>query len=379
MDITDLSKVLEGIHTQLLQHASRAINLSLTLRNWLFGYFIQEYEQNGSDRAKYGKKIIENLAETLQKAQIPAASARHLGLCRQFYQSYSQIQQTVFSKLENIYKNNDLSNIMPIPQTVFTELSDNSQTPSLPPEKVVSSLSYSHFLELMKIKEPLKRSFYELECISGRWSVRELKRQIASLYYERSGLSKDKNKLASLIQKGAHADHPQDIIRDPYVFEFLELKSQEIVLESHLADALLDKLQKFLIELGKGFCFEARNKKILIGDEYFFIDLVFYHRILKCSVLVELKTGAFNHHYLGQLNTYVNYYKKHEMHSQDNPPIGILLCTEKNHALVEYALGDTNNQIFVSRYKLELPSEEDMKAFIEQSLKEQAQFSKLSK
>lgn len=374
MDITGLSKILEGIHTQLLQHACRAINLSLTLRNWLFGYFIQEYEQNGSDRAKYGEKVIENLAQALQKAQISAASARHLRLCRQFYQSYPQIQQTVFSKLEYIYKNNELKNMPPIQQTVFAELDDN-QTPSLPPEKLINTLSYSHFLELIKIEKPLKRSFYELECISGHWSVRELKRQIASLYYERTGLSKDKNKLASLIKEGAQANQPKDIIRDPYVFEFLELKSQEIVLESNLANALLGKLQKFLMEMGKGFCFEARNKKILIGDEYFFIDLVFYHRILKCSVLVELKTGALNHHYLGQLNTYVNYYKKHEMHSQDNAPIGILLCTEKNHALVEYALGDTNNQIFVSRYKLELPSEEDMKTFIEQSLKEQAIFS----
>ncbi len=374
MDIKDLSKVLEGIHTQLLQHASRAINLSLTLRNWLFGYFIQEYEQNGSDRAKYGERVIHNLAEVLEKAHVPAASVRHLRLCRQFYQSYPQIQQTVFAKLEKIYKNNHLKSVMPIRQTAFAELNDN-QTPSLPPEKLVNTLSYSHFLELMKIEKSLKRSFYELECVSGHWAVRELKRQIASLYYERSGLSKDKNKLASLIKAGTQANHPKDIIRDPYVFEFLELKSQEIVLESNLANALLDKLQKFLIELGKGFCFEARNKKILIGDEYFFIDLVFYHRILKCSVLVELKTSAFNHHYLGQLNTYVNYYKKHEMHAQDNPPIGILLCTEKNHALVEYALGDTNNQIFVSRYKLELPSEEDMKIFLEQSLKEQAEFS----
>ena len=172
----------------------------------------------------------------------------------------------------------------------------------------------------------------------------------------------------------AHADaeraSPQQVIRDPYVFEFLGLKPQEVMSESHLEDQLLDKLHDFLLELGHGFCFEARQKRILIGDEHFFIDLVFYHRILKCHVLVELKTDAFRHEHLGQLNTYVAYYKKHQMTSGDQPPIGILLCTRKNDALVEFALGDLNNQVFVSRYAVELPRKEEMERFITQISRE---------
>ncbi|HID28411.1 MAG TPA: DUF1016 family protein, partial [Desulfobacterales bacterium] len=236
---------------------------------------------------------------------------------------------------------------------------------SLPTEKLVHSLSYSHFELLVDMDNPLKRAFYELECIRGNWSVRELKRQITSLYYERSGLSEDKAKLSKRVQSGAETDHPKLVIRDPYIFEFLGLKSKEVMSESHLEDSLLDKLQDFLLELGHGFCFEARQKRILIGDEHFFVDLVFYHRVLKCHVLIELKVDRFSHEYLGQLSTYINWYRAHEMTEGDNPPVGILLCTQKNHALVEYATAGMDNQLFVSKYQLELPRKEDMQRFLE--------------
>jgi predicted nuclease of restriction endonuclease-like (RecB) superfamily len=225
------------------------------------------------------------------------------------------------------------------------------------------------FKQLTDVDDDTKRTFYEIECIRGNWSVRELMRQINSLYYERSGLSKNKKKLAELVRNGAEVAEPKLAIRDPYIFEFMGLKPPEVMSETHLEDQILEKLQEFLLELGHGFCFEARQKRILIGDEHFFVDLVFYHRILKCHVLVELKLDKFRQENIGQLNTYVNWYRKNMMTSGDNPPVGILLCTDKNHALVEYALAGMDNNLFVSKYQLELPKKEDMQRFIEEQLK----------
>lgn len=224
----------------------------------------------------------------------------------------------------------------------------------------------------MSIDDETKRTLYELECIRGNWSVRELKRQINSLYYERSALSLDKEKLSTLANQTAEQDKPGLDVRDPYVFEFLGLKAKEVMGESHLEDELLDKIQEFLLELGHGFCFEARQKRITIGNNYNFVDLVFYHRILKCHVLVELKLAEFNHENIGQLNTYVSWYKKKMMTEGDNPPVGILLCTEKDHALVEYALAGMDENLFVSKYQLELPKKEKMQKFIEEQLKDKS-------
>ena len=238
------------------------------------------------------------------------------------------------------------------------------------PDKIIHRLSYSHLELIVDLDDDLKRAFYEIECIRGNWSVRELKRQIASLYYERSGLSRDKKKLAALAQKGADAADPKLAIRDPYVFEFLGLRAKEVMSESRLENRLINKLEEFLLELGHGFCFEARQKRILIGDEHFFVDLVFYHRILKCHILVELKLEKFSHENIGQLNTYVTWYRKNMMTSGDNPPVGILLCTDKNHALVEYALAGMDNGLFVSKYQLELPKKEEIRRFIEEQIRE---------
>ena len=240
----------------------------------------------------------------------------------------------------------------------------------MPGETLITRLSFTHLAELIAIHNPLKRSFYELECIRGNWSVRELKRQIGSLYYERSGLSENKEKLAKMVQSGAEQAPPTLAIRDPYIFEFIGLKSKEVMSESDLEDALLDKLQDFLLELGHGFCFEARQKRILIGDTYGFVDLVFYHRILKCHVLIDLKIEDFTHQSIGQLNTYVSWYRKNRMTDGDNRPIGILLCTRKDHALVEYALAGMDNSLFVSKYQLELPSKEDIQRFLEENIRE---------
>ena len=223
---------------------------------------------------------------------------------------------------------------------------------------------------MLDLNDDLKRRFYEIECLRGNWSVRELKRQIHSLYYERSGLSTNKSKLAAYVQEKAEQSLPILNIRDPYVFEFLGLKSKEVMYESDLEDAILDNLEHFLLELGHGFCFETRQKRILIGDKHYFIDLVFYHRILKCHVLVELKLAEFNHQNIGQLNTYVSWYRKNMMLEGDNPPIGILLCTHKNHSLVEFALAGMDNRLFVSKYQLELPKREEIERFLEEKLQE---------
>lgn len=302
------------------------------------------------------------LSEELRKHHINSTGRRQLYNYLSFYRVFPEIVRTVPAQSKYLLPTAILSDKEKV-RTVSTQL-------QLPPEKLINTLSYSHLELLVVLDDPLKRAFYEIECIRGNWSVRELKRQIASLYFERSGLSKNKKKLAELVQSGAEAAEPKLAIRDPYIFEFLGLKPQEVMSESALEDSLLDKLQSFLLEMGHGFCFESRQKRILIGDDYFFIDLVFYHRILKCHVLIELKVDGFSHEYLGQLNTYVNWYRKNEMTEGDNPPVGILLCTQKKHALVEYALAGMDNQLFVSKYQLELPDKEEIRRFLEDQLSE---------
>lgn len=346
-------------HAELAAQASRAVNTSLTLRNWLIGLHIEEYERYGVDRQQYGEKLLDRLSESLNQQGVSRCDRRELYRYRQFYLAYPQIVETLSPQLARTF----------LPETDANTIRE-SLTPKLgvAASEILTRLSFSHTAELLQCDDAPQRAFYELECIRGNWSVRELKRQIASLYYERSGLSKDKAKLATMAQEGAERAEPTLAIRDPYVFEFLGLKPQEVMSESHLEDQLLDRLHDFLLELGHGFCFEARQKRILIGDSHNFVDLVFYHRILKCHVLVELKVAAFSHESIGQLNTYASWYRKNMMTEGDNPPVGILLCTQKNRSLVEYALAGIDNGPFVSKYLLELPKKEEMQRFIEEQL-----------
>lgn len=360
MTFDNLVEAIRLVHREISLQTKRAVNLGLTVRNWTIGYYIREYEQRGSDRARYGARVCEKLALQLQGGLDRCYSDRYLRLCRQFYDTYPQIGKSVISE----------SNL-PIWKSVISELKEkagsaNIDVSRLPSDLLIGRLSFTHLIELMVIEDELKRTFYEVECVRGNWSVRELRRQIGSLYYERSGLSGNKEKLAELVQTGVEKDAPALAIRDPYVFEFLGLRPEEVLPESDLENELITKLQEFLLELGTGFCFEARQKRILIGNTYGFIDLVFYHRILKCYVLVELKRSRFAHEDIGQLNTYVSWYKKNVAADADNPPVGILLCTEKDHALVEYALAGMSNQLFVSKYQLVLPGREDIRRFIEE-------------
>jgi predicted nuclease of restriction endonuclease-like (RecB) superfamily len=356
MDFDALVHTIADLHHRFQTEAVKAVNISLTLRNWMIGFSVKEYEQAGEDRATYGSRLFEQLSHRLRERVDLSYHPRELRRCRQFYEAYPQIRGALSPQFSRLLPHHTGIEIWgtPSPESV------------MPADRLIASLSFSHFAELIEVDQPLKRAFYEIECIKGGWSVRELKRQIVSLYYERSALSRDKDALSRLAQGAAETSTPALAIRDPYVFEFLGLKPSEAMRESDLADALLDKLQEFLMELGRGFCLEARQKRILIGGEYFFVDLVFYHRIVKCHVLIELKVDGFKHEYLGQLNTYVTWFREHEMAADDNPPVGILLCTDKNHALVKYALAGMDNHLFVSKYELQLPGESDMRAFLEE-------------
>ncbi len=365
------------VHEQNAIAVSRVINVRLTLRNWLIGWYICEYEQHGTDRAEYGERLIDRLADALQKKSITEMSSRSLRLYRQFYLVYPEIWQSVIAKSKN--------EVLPlsIVQSVITKSARNTYLKKAMVAKskgnkflgidhhtLITRLSFTHLSELIAIDEPVKRAFYEIECILGNWSVRALKRQIATLYFERSGLSFDKKKLSTFTHSHAEQIEPKLAIKDPYIFEFLGLQPKEAMSESNLEEALLDKLQDFLLELGHGFCFEARQKSIIIGKTRCFIDLVFYNRVLKCHLLIELKVDEFRHEHLGQLNTYVTWYRKHMIVDGDNPPIGLLLCTQKDHVLVEYALAGLDNRLFVSKYQLTLPSKEDLQHFLTEKCKE---------
>ncbi len=361
------------IHRQAQEFATKAVNVGLTLRNWLIGMQIEVYERQGTDRSAYGDKLMDVLAGRLKKQGWGRCDRRELYRFRQLFLTYPNIveslspQSHLRPELQPL-----LAHLPPVPGPIWQSVTAKSPIVETASPQLIQRLSFSHLSELLELTDATQRRFYEIECIRGNWSVRELRRQIDSLYYQRSGLSKNKAKLSAKAHAKAETLQPAQIIRDPYIFEFLGLRAQDAMGESDLEDALLDRLQEFLLEMGYGFCFEARQKRLLIGDEHFFVDLVFYHRVLKCHVLVELKTAAFTHEHLGQLNTYVAYYKKHEMTPGDQPPVGILLCTRKNEALVEFALGDLPNKLFVSRYAVEMPKKREMEAFLKQLGKELA-------
>lgn len=354
-----LSESIQQAHKELASQASKAVNVSLTLRNWLIGHYISEYQLKGEDRASYGEKLLEHLSKALKSTVVTACGHRQLYNYLRLYQTYPQISRSLTAKLQNA-----------LPQGVTTseEIPDKI---GIKADMLLQRLSYTHIEQLVFIEEEIKRAFYEIECLKGNWSVRELKRQIGSLYYERAAYSLDKKKLSKLANKNAEILDGKLNIRDPYVFEFLGLNPQEVLNENELETHLIKKLEAFLLEMGNGFCFEGRQKRILIGHEYFFVDLVFYHRVLKCHVLIELKTGGFTHESVGQLNTYVSWYKDNMMTEGDNPPIGILLCTKKdNQALVEYALAGMDSQLFISKYQMELPKKEKIQNFIDEEVKE---------
>lgn len=343
-----------------LHQAQKQVNTALTIRNWLIGRHIFQYEQQGKDRAVYGNKMLGTLAEKLKQQGLAGMGETTLKLFRLFYTQYPQIRQTVPDEFKAIDLQEDR-----IRQTVSdeSEMLQKSTLQPLSPLLLVNRLSFSHFIELLKCGTPLQRKFYEIQTIKNNWGVRELKRAINSMLFERTGLSKDKRSALEKIDKEAELK-PEDIFRNPYVLEFLGLEEKPSHAETNLEQTIINNLQHFLLEMGRGFCFEARQKRITFDNTHYRIDLVFYHRILKCHILVDLKMGEFTHADAGQMNVYLNYYKENETQEGDNSPIGIILCAGRNETLVKYATMGLSQQVFVSKYLVNLPSEHELEKIL---------------
>lgn len=343
-----LANSIHDINLKAGSMAKSAVNQLMTLRNWAIGYYIVEYEQDGKDKAEYGSNLLKKLENQLAEKGLNETLFR---VCRQFYLTYPQIHSTVSNEFNLL----DFEKCSTVSNEFITS-----------PEVLVRNLSFSHIREI--IDDAFERFFYETECIKCNWSVRELRRQIKTNLYIRAGISKKPELLMTQSTDNIKASALS--IKDPFTFEFLGLEAKDAVSESDLEQALMDHLQEFMLELGEGFCFEARQKRIIIDDKYYFIDLVFYNRLLHCSVIIELKNDEFKHEDLGQLNSYVGYYKKNEMAEGDNPPVGILLCTDKGSEMVEYALSGMDNKLFVSTYMLHLPDKKKLQEFMLKEMKE---------
>ena len=376
MNFESLVGRINQVQDMLQAQTAHAINLAVTARNWLVGFYIVEFEQHGEDRARYGENLLKNLAKRLNRRGL---GERRLYEFRLTYIIYPQIGQVI---ADYIAKNNR-QDILRLP-TAKLQIVENLEDENLrlltakshgeewqtPADRLFNRLSATHLVLLSNIKDPLKRAFYEQETIRGCWTVKELDRQISSQYYERMGLSKDKKGLQRLTDKNVQQLTPRDIIHDPVTLEFLGLQSQDVYTETRLETIILNHLQMVLMEMGRGFCFEARQKRILVDQDYFKADLIFYHRILKCHVIVDLKIDRFRHEYASQLNLYMNYYKHEVMQADDNPPIGLLLCTDYGDTTVQYATEGLSQNLFVSKYRLQLPSEEEMRQYLLESATE---------
>lgn len=308
----------------------RSIDTEMVTAYWLIGREIIEEEQKGQERAKYGSYLLSELSTRLTNKYGKGFSLTNLKYIRQFYLTYQNVS---------------------IGHAVRGES-----------EKMLSSnLGWIHYRVLIKVSRDDARSFYEIEAIKNNWSGRELERQINSLLFERLALSKDKNGVLELATKGHEINKPEDAIKEPLVLEFLNIPESHKLVESKLEQALIDNLQHFLLELGSGFAFVARQKRLTLEGDHFYADLVFYHTKLKCYVVIDLKTHKLGHADIGQILMYVNYFDREIKDETDNPTIGLVLCSEKNDTMVKYMLNENNQQIFASKYKLYLPTEEELR------------------
>jgi predicted nuclease of restriction endonuclease-like (RecB) superfamily len=325
---------------ELLQSARnkvvRTVNQTMVLTYFEIGEMLVEEEQEGKERADYGKQILKELSKVLTKEFGRGFSVDNLENMRRFY--------LVYGKSETLSR---------ISENAISETSSRN-----------FNLSWSHYLKLMRIDDEKERKFYEIEAQKNNWSVRELQRQFDSALYTRLVLSRDKEKVKELSEKGLVFEKPKDAIKDPYILEFIGLPEHTKYSENDLEQELIDKLEHFLLELGNGFTFVARQKRISFDDKHFRIDLVFYNRILKCFVLIDLKIGEIKHQDLGQMQMYVNYYDREVRLEDENKTIGIVLCKDKSESVVEYTLPENNEQIFASKYQTVLPSKEELKLLI---------------
>lgn len=326
---TELIENIGRILEEGRKHAFRAVNEILVKTYWDIGRQIVEFEQEGRIRADYGSKILDNLSRDLKLKYGRGFSRSNLVYMRLFYIKYPKS------------------------------------------ETLSHQLTWSHYFEILKIDDDLERNFYEKQCVMEKWSVRELKRHKESALFHRIALSKDKEGVLELSKKGQVIEKADDLLKDPYVLEFLEIPEYYKYSEKYLEQKIIDNMQMFLLELGKGFAFIARQFRMTMDNTHFYVDLVFYHRILKCFVLIELKVGKISHQDIGQMNMYLNYFKKEENSPGDNEPVGIILGTEKEKVSVEYALGGITNQLFVSKYKLYLPDKKELEERLRNILDEQ--------
>lgn len=330
-----LAERIEKLINDARKRTIAAVNTTMVYTYYEIGRMIVEDEQRGEQRAEYGIALLKHLSEKLSDKFGKGFSMQNLANMRQFYITYStdKIFQTVSRESQNVF-----------------------------------TLSWSHYLKLMRITNPDERHFYEIEARENNWSLRELQRQFDSSLYERLVLSRDKAGVQALTYEGQVIDSPRDIVKDPYVLEFIGLPELPQYNESELEQRLIDNLQTFLLELGKGFTFVGRQVRFTFDEQHFRVDLVFYNRLLRAFVLIDLKRGTLKHQDLGQMLMYVNYYDRFVKEADENPTIGILLCTDKSDAMVEITLPENNNQIFASKYQTILPSKEELKKLIEKNM-----------
>lgn len=340
--LESVSKVL----AQARKKAKSAVNLAMVYAYYEIGRMIVEEEQHGQNRAAYGKQILQELSKYLTEKFGKGFSVANLKNIRQFYRVYStdQISETVFSQFENL--------------------------PAVSTGRKFY-LSWSHYLKLMRMDNMDERHFYEIESVKNDWSLTELKRQYNSSLYERIALSTDKDKVYRLALEGQKVETAKDAVKDPYVLEFLGLKELPEYSESELESRIIDNLQKFLLELGTGFAFIGRQLRFTFDEEHFMVDLVFYNRLLRCFVLFDLKIGELKHQDIGQMQMYVHYYDRKVKLPDENSTIGIVLCRDKNNAVVEMTLPEDNTQIFASKYETVLPSKEALQKLLEEQLSDE--------
>jgi predicted nuclease of restriction endonuclease-like (RecB) superfamily len=332
--LSDISVIIgQGRNTALRQVAA-----TQALTYWLVGRRIVKFYQSGKSRADYGLQILIKLSQDLQLRFGKGYSVDNLQNMRRLYVAFPNLLKK-YETASRISKR--------------TQAGSKYETAS-------RILSWSHYCELLKEDDANTRSFYEIEAAENGWSMRELRRQMDSMLSERLCLSKDKRKVKELSHKGLIVEKPEDAVKDPYILEFLGLKEETAYTESQLEQAIIDRLQQFLLEMGKGFTFVARQRRITIANRHYFIDLVLYNRLLKCFVLVDFKRGELTHADAGQMNLYLNYYREKETAPGENPPVGIILCSKKDEVFAKYVLGNLNNRIFASKYKLALPTEKEL-------------------
>lgn len=357
-ELDGMYKRIRGILESAKLRVARTVNTTQVVANWLIGQEIVEGEQHGRKRAGYGDALLLAISNKLSSDFGKGWSVRQLEYCRTFYRTYPTL-------LDNEVNSNALRSESS-QYTIINEACQPWQPGQLSPD-----LSWTHYRILMRVDAPDARAFYEIEAVKNNWSARELERQINSLLFERLAKSRDKAGLMKLATKGQEVATPSDVFKDPVVIEFLGLPESHRLAESDLEQALINNLQAFLLELGKGFAFVSRQERITLDGDHFYIDLVFYHAVLKCYVLIDLKVGKLTHGDLGQMQLYVNYYDQERRTEGDNLTLGLILCTDKNDAVVKYLLGpDQSKKIFTSRYKLHLPTEAELATELKRELKE---------